>query len=217
MGGAPPGARASRPPRSGRSPAPLPGPIDPKRRFSSPSALTEAAPAGRVDRGGGERMRAGRPRSRGGIRLASQASDRRAPLAAHRLLVLFIRPYGSVVSLSYDPPRRVAAELPCHGRQSQPGRVVDRRTGERMPSRRKVVAKLGGFGRGEMGKRRQQCGEFLKPFPLRKGTEFRHGFIATHEHKAFAATENAVDVIREVTSCVSNREHLRHQRASMKT
>ena len=50
-----------------------PAPIDPKRRSSSPSA-----------------------------RLASQESDRRAPLPAHQLLVLFIRPNGSVVSPSND-------------------------------------------------------------------------------------------------------------------
>ena len=55
--------------------------------------------------------RAGRPRSRVGIGPAPQESDRNAPLAAHRPLVLFIRPYGSVVSLWYDPPTRTGTSL----------------------------------------------------------------------------------------------------------
>ena len=63
----PPGARASRPPLSGRSPAPLPRPgSSGNQAMALLPPPTEAASAGRVDsRGGVERMRAGRPRSRG--------------------------------------------------------------------------------------------------------------------------------------------------------
>ena len=82
------------------------------------------------------------------IRLDSQESDQPARLAVHRLLVLFIRPYGSLVSLSYVPPGRTGGELTDHGRQSRPRWVVNRRTGESLTSRREVVAKLGGLGRG---------------------------------------------------------------------
>ena len=105
-------------------------------------------PGGVDGRGCGKNCAGGTPALPGGIRLASQESDRRVPLAAHQFLVLFKRPFGSLVLHSYDPHSRTGGERTDHGRQSQPRRVGGRRRDERLTSCREVVAKADSFGWG---------------------------------------------------------------------
>jgi hypothetical protein len=85
---------------------------------------------------------------------------------------------------------------------------VDLCTGERLPCRGEIIGKLYGLCGQEMRERSAQRRKFCQFLPGRQGSEFRNGFVASHQHETLALVRNAVDVLGKVTRYFSNCEGL---------